>query len=194
LLPIKTDLKSYTLKEKCKCGGAGCAQCELRITLKAGKKGYVYAEEAASADPDCTFVYGKMPIVKLLSKQKVDLVMTAILGKGRNHMKWSPGLALYRREPSIKVSGAIEDAQKLVDACPRGLLSLKGKSVEVDKDKMYDCADCQKCIEMEKAITFEETGNLLFTIESWGQLTCKEILNQSADILINKIEEMESLI
>src|SRR3989338_5255578 len=50
LIPIKTDLKSYELKEKCKCAGAGCAQCELKMTLKVGKKGYVYAEDAESSD------------------------------------------------------------------------------------------------------------------------------------------------
>src|SRR3989338_1520712 len=68
LTPIKTDLKSYNLKEKCKCNGEGCAQCELKITLKGSKKGYVYAEEAQSTDPKCTFVFPKMPVIKLLAK------------------------------------------------------------------------------------------------------------------------------
>src|SRR3989338_11597011 len=97
LIPIKTDLKSYTLKEKCKCQGAGCSQCELKITLKTGKKGTVYAEEAQSADPKCVFVYPKMPIVKLLAKQKVDLTMTAVLGKGKDHAKWAAGWAFYKK-------------------------------------------------------------------------------------------------
>src|SRR3989338_11109727 len=97
LIPIKTDLKSYTLKENCKCEGAGCSQCELKITLKAGKKGTVYAEEAQSADPKCVFVYPKMPIVKLLAKQKVDLTMTAVLGKGKDHAKWAAGWAFYKK-------------------------------------------------------------------------------------------------
>src|SRR3989344_6668615 len=56
LLPLKTDLKSYELKEKCKCNGEGCARCELKIALKVGRKGYVYAEDAQSTDPKCTFV------------------------------------------------------------------------------------------------------------------------------------------
>ena len=34
----------------------------------------------------------------------------------------------------------------------------------------------------------------IFNLESWGQLGCKEILSQAADILIEKAEEMEKLI
>ena len=73
LCPVKTDLKSYNLKDKCKCEGEGCAQCELKINLKASKKGYVYAESAESTDPKCTFVYPKMPLTKLLVKRMIKL-------------------------------------------------------------------------------------------------------------------------
>lgn len=193
LTPIKTDLGSYVLKEKCKCGGAGCAQCELKITLKATKKGYVYAEEAESADPKCTFVYPKMPIVKLLSKQKVDLTMTAILGKGKAHAKWSPGLAYYRDEPVIKI-GKVSDAEKIAKSCPQEIFEVKGNKLEINKDKLYDCHLCQQCVDLDKEISLEKNGNILFIIESWGQLSCKEMLNQSTEILLNKIEEFENLI
>lgn len=194
LSPIKTDLKSYELKEKCKCAGAGCAKCELKITLKASKKGYVYAEEAQSADPQCNFAYPKMPLTKLLSKQKIDVTMTAILGKGKIHAKWIPGLPLYRREPVIKVNGKVADPQKIVSACPQGIFAIKGNSVEVVKDKVYDCSDCQQCVDIDKNISLEDSGDFIFTLESWGQLSCKEILSQSAEVLLEKIEEMEKLI
>lgn len=194
LCPLKTDLKSYDLKSKCKCGGVGCAKCELKITLKASKKGYVYAEEAQSTDPDCIFVYPKMPLSKLLSKQKIDVTMTAILGKGKDHAKWIPGLPLYRREPVIKVDGKIADPQKIVSNCPQGVFALKGNSIEVVKDKVHDCSDCQQCVDLDKNISVEGSGNFIFTLESWGQLSCKEILSQSAEILIEKIEEMEKLV
>src|SRR3989344_8105904 len=80
LTPIKTDLKSYELKENCKCGGTGCARCELKMVSKASKKGYVYAEEVKSTDPKCAFAYPSMPLAKLAGKQKIDIQLTAILG------------------------------------------------------------------------------------------------------------------
>ena len=194
LIPIKTDLKSYVLKEKCKCGGEGCARCELKMHLKASKKGYVYAEEAQSSDFKCKFVYPKMPVVKLLSKQKIDVNMTAVLGKGKEHVKWSPGFAFYKKEPVIKISGKVIDPIKAAELCPKGVFVVKNSKLEVVKDKLYDCHLCRQCTDFDKNISLEESGNHVFYLESWGQLSCKEILSKSADIIIEKAEEMEKLI
>ncbi len=193
LCPIKTDLKSYNLKEKCKCDGEGCAQCELKIHLKANKKGYVYAELAESSDPKCTFVYPKMPLTKLLSKQKVDVQMTAILGQGKNHVKWSPGLAFYKNEPSISI-GAVKDPQSIAEACPQKVFVVKGNKLTVNKDNLYNCHLCQKCVDLNENITLDETDNFIFNLESWGQLSNKEILSQAAKIIVEKVEDMEKLI
>ena len=193
LTPIKTDFKSYNLPEKCKCEGSGCAQCQLQLTLKANKKGYVFAEEAVSADPKCTFVYPRMPIVKLLSKQKVDLTMTAVLGKGKDHIKWAPGWAYYYSEPVLKV-GKVENPEEIMKKCSDGVFTLKGKKLEVNEDKVYTSELLELYAEMDSGITLEHTDKIIFHLESWGALPCKEILSKSAEILIEKIEEMESLI
>ncbi|HIG92714.1 MAG: DNA-directed RNA polymerase subunit D [archaeon GW2011_AR9] len=194
LIPLKTDLKSYNLKEKCKCERAGCAQCELKITLKSGsKKGYVYAEDAQSADPKCVFAHPKMPIVKLLSKQKIDMTMTAILGTGRNHVKWSPGWAYFKKEPVLTV-GKVSNPELVAEKCSDGVFTLKNKKLEVNEEKVYDSQLLDYYSELDKGITVELTDNIIFTLESWGQLSCKEILSKSADIFIDKTEEMEKLI
>jgi len=193
LVPIKTDLKSYVLKEKCKCEGAGCAQCELKIHLKANKKGYVYAEAAESSDPKCSFAYPKMPIVKLLAKQKVDLNLTAVLGKGKDHAKWISGLIFYKKEPVIKI-GKVADPIKVAESCPKNVFVAKGNRLEIVKENVHDCHLCQQCTDLDKNITLEYSGNYVFNMESWGQLTCKNMLNKSAIILIEKVEEMEKLI
>ena len=193
LIPIKTDLKSYELKEKCKCNGEGCARCELKIALKVGRKGYVYAEDAQSTDPKCTFVYPKMPIVKLLAKQKVDLTMTAVLGKGKDHAKWAAGWAFYKKEPVLKV-GKVTDPQLVAEHSNDGVFTLKGNKLEVNEDKVYESQLLEYYSELDKGISLEYTNNLIFTIESWGQLSCKEMLVQSAEILLEKIEEMEKLV
>ncbi len=191
LIPIKTDLKSYEFKEKCKCSGEGCARCELKLSLKIGRKGYVYAEEAQSTDNRCTFVYAKMPIVKLLARQRVDIIMTAVLGRGREHAKWAPGWAYYKKEPMVKI-GKVADPQFLASRCSDGVLVLKGSKLEVDEEKVYNSNLLEYYTELDKGISVEYTDNLIFTVESWGQLSIKEMLNQSADILIEKAEELEN--
>tara|TARA_Y100000310_G_C20662913_1_gene805768 strand:- start:167 stop:940 length:774 start_codon:yes stop_codon:yes gene_type:complete len=192
LCPIKTDLKSYNLKDKCKCEGVGCAQCELKINLKASKKGYVYAGEAQSTDPKCTFVFEKMPLTKLLAKQKVDITMTAVLGKGKDHAKWSSGLAFFRREPVVKV-GKVNNPELLKENCTDGVFDFKS-GVKVNQDKIYESKLLEYYAELDKGITLTESDNIVFTLESWGQLSPKEMLTKSAEILVEKAEEMEKLL
>jgi len=193
LTPIKTDLKSYNLKSECKCEGEGCAQCELKISLKTNKKGYVYAEEAESTDPKCIFVYPKMPIVKLLSKQKLNVMMTAVLGKGKDHTKWSPGLAFFKKEPIVKI-GKVNDVELLKENCPDGVFDFKGSTIKLNNDKVYESNLLEYYTELDPGITLEFSENVIFTLESWGQLSHKEILTKSTEILIEKTEQMEKLI
>jgi DNA-directed RNA polymerase subunit D len=193
LCPVKTDLKSYNLKDECKCEGAGCAQCELKMHLKASKKGYVYAKDTQSSDPKCTFVYDEMPLAKLLSKQKVDIQMTAIMGKGRDHAKWIPGLAFFKKEPVIKI-GNVKDAEGIAAACPQNVFNAKSGKLTVNKDNLYDCHLCNQCVDLDKNITLEDSGDFIFSLESWGQLNNKEILTQSAKILLEKIDNLEKQI
>ncbi len=191
LTPIKTDLKGYEFKEKCKCNGEGCARCELKITLKVGRKGYVYAEDAQSADPKCVFAYPKMPLVKLLAKQKVDVLLTAILGKGKDHAKWAPGWAYYKKEPVLTV-GKVADAHFIASKSSDGVLVLKGNKLDVDEEKVKESYLLEYYTDLDKGISLEYSNNIIFTLESWGQLSSKEMLNQSADILIEKAQELEN--
>ncbi len=190
LIPIKTDLKSYVFREQCKCEMAGCAQCSLTIILKAGKKGYVYAEEATSMDPKCTFVYPAMPVVKLLARQRLDVTLTAVLGRGKNHAKWSPGTAYYKKEPTVKV-GKVSNPERVMEKCTDGVFTLKGSSLQVDEEKVRESHLLELYAELEKGIALEYTDNIIFTVESWGQLGCKEMLVRSAEILAEKAEQLE---
>jgi len=193
LTPIKTDLKSYRLPKNQDEITEKSASCTLQLKLKSNKKGYVYAGEAESADPKCTFAYEKMPIVKLLSKQKVDLVMTAVMGQGKDHTKWTPALAHYKKEPVLKV-GKVHDPEVLAKLCTDGVFKIKGSNVELVQDKVYESNLLEAYAEADKGVTLTYSDNIVFYLESWGQLTCKEILTTSAEILLEKVEEMEKLI
>ena len=193
LTPIKTDLKSYNLKQQCKCAGTGCAQCELTLTLKATKKGWVLASEAVSTDPKCTFVHPEMPLAKLISKQKIDLTMTAVLGQGKEHAKWSPGTAFYKKEPVITV-GKVQNPELLAQKCTDGVFEITGSKVKVNLEKSYDSHLLELYSELDKGIELSYSDNFIFILESWGQLSCKEILQQSAEILSEKIDAMVNLL
>lgn len=139
LIPLKTDLKSYNLPSKCKCEGAGCARCQVKLILRSSTPGYVYASELKSQDPKISPVYPEMPIAKLLKGQKIELEAVAVLGKGKEHAKFSPGHAYYKYKQERK----------------------------------------------------KEEKEILFYAESWGQLICKEIVDNAAEILIEQLEELD---
>jgi DNA-directed RNA polymerase subunit D len=139
LVPLSTDLKAYDMPKDCKCKGIGCASCTVKLTLKSEGPCTVYASDIKSKDPAIKPIYGKMPIAKLLEGQEIELEATAVLGQGKEHSKWCPGLIFY----------------KLPDS---------------DKDEF------------------------IFTIESWGQLTPKEIVLKAIELYNKQLEEFAELV
>jgi DNA-directed RNA polymerase subunit D len=145
LIPIKTDLKSYSTKSK----GSSKATTELKFKLKVKGPKMVYSGDLKSKDDKCTPVYDNIPIANLLTDKELILEATAILGTGKEHMKFSPGLCYYRNMP------------------------VKFKSLDELKDDLGDM----------KEDTF------IFFIESFGQLSCKEMFNTAMDVLDEKLSE-----
>ncbi len=133
LVPLKTDLKTYNFKQSCKCGGIGCAMCEVKMTLAQDKDGYVYSGSIKSDDPQIVPVDKKIPITKLFNGKKLELNLKAVLGRGKEHAKWAPAHAYLK----------------------------------------------------------EGKGSVLLCVESFGQLTGKEVFNKAIDVLAEKIDELE---
>ncbi len=188
LVPIKTDLSSYRLPKNEDEITEKSAQCTLQIKLKSSKKGIVTAADAESSDPKCSFVYDDMPIVKLLSKQKIDVTMTAIVGQGKNHSKWSPGWAFYRKEATVK------DAALVAKNCSDGVFTLKGNKLQVNEDNVHTSHLLNYYADLDEGITVDYTDNIILTVESWGQLNCKTILTTAADMLAAKAADLEAQI
>ncbi len=185
LLPIKTDLKSYFIRDECKCDGKGCARCTLQMTLKS-KSGMVYASDIKSKDPNVVPVYPKTPIVKLLKGQEIEVLATAQLGKGKDHVKWAPCLAWYKYKPIIVINNSkIKDADAVVNVCPRGVLVAKSGKVEVDKNKLLSCDLCAACADKapDGVKLNEKDDEFVFYVESFGQLKVKEIVTTAIDML-----------
>lgn len=191
LVPLKTDIESYNLPDECKCGGAGCARCQVKLTLSAQGPCTVYAEELKSKDPKIKPVFGKTPILSLLKGQKLEIEATAMLGKGREHAKWAPGLVHYKHYPEIKEAGEIKDSS-LLDRFPK-VFELKGKKVAVNEQEFAKSNLTDSIDELTGgAVRIEDRQNdFVMFVESWGQLECKEILDNAVDIFTEKLESFQ---
>ena len=190
LIPLKTDLKSYNTQDKCKCEGKGCNRCQLKMVLRASKVGTVYASEIKSKDPAVKPVYGDTPIVKLLKGQSLELEATAILGRGKEHTKWSPCHAYYKYRPIVEITGEIKNPEAIIEVDHNNIFEIKDRKLFINKDKVLDCDLSLDFSEIDKnvKVTASET-DFVFHIESFGQLSCKEIINKAIDIFDETLDE-----
>ncbi len=192
LIPLKSDLKSYNLPSECKCEGKGCSRCQLKLVLKATKgSGTVYASELKSKDPAVKPVYPDMLIVKLLKGQTLELEATAVLGKGKYHVKWSPCHVWYKYKPTIEITGDVKNPEAIIEVDHNNIFEIKDRKLAVNKDRILECDLSLDFSEIDKNVKVSASGtDFVFYIESFGQLSCKEIINTAIDIFDEQLDEL----
>lgn len=192
LIPFTTDLKSYVLPEKCKCKGEGCARCTLKFTLAAKGPCIVYASEIKTKDPKVKPAFPKTPIVKLLKNQDLELEGVLILGKGKEHSKWSSCSCYYKYKPLVELTKNVSNAEELAKTCPVNVFDLKDNKVTVNKDNLLKCHLCNACIEVSDAVKItEKDDEYIFYLESWGHLEPKEIVVEALNIFEEQLQDLE---
>lgn len=193
MIPLKTDLKTYDLAEECKCKGEGCAKCTLKLTLKltARSDNMVTAAELKSKDPKVVPVYKEMPIVKLLKGQQLEFEATAKLGRGKEHMKWSPGHVYYKYKPVVEILKQPKNPEEFAKGCPKKVFEAKKSKLTINKDKILECHLCGACVDLEPGVIKlnESNTDFVFYIEPWGQLTVKQMISEAFDIFEKKLDE-----
>lgn len=97
LIPLKTP-EGYKFTEECECKGEGCSKCTALLSLNVKGPKTVYSKELKPSDPNVVPVHKNIPIVKLTKNQKIHFEASAVLGRGKNHVKWQGGLASYSIE------------------------------------------------------------------------------------------------
>lgn len=188
LLPLKTDLKGYVLPKKCTCDGEGCAKCQVSFTLKAKGPCTITADQLKSKDPKISPVYPEMPIAKLDKGQEVELVAYAQLGIGKEHVKWSPCLAWYTYEPSLKISSSSAKLAEFKDKYPPQIFDKSGKINKnaIIDNNLIDAVDgvCDDIIKVDY-----NNSSFIFNIESWGQLDYKTIIEKAIEVFDETLDE-----
>ncbi|MBD3354764.1 DNA-directed RNA polymerase subunit D [Candidatus Woesearchaeota archaeon] len=193
LIPIKTDLSSYDLPSECSCKGKGCSKCTLKLTLDTGKLGNVYAKDMKSKDPKCTPVFPNSIIVKLLKGQKIELEATAVLGQGKEHAKWSPGLVTYKGYPIFEIESKGETCEEASIKCPVDVYEFKRGKLTVANP--LNCHFCNACTDACEGIKIKQSKkDFIINIESWGQLDPREMVKEALKMLQSKADEFEKLL
>ncbi len=177
LLPLTTPIGEYKMRSEFPDDGVARAECEVKATLEAVGPKTVYAEELQFADPAVKCAYPKMVIVKLLKDQSIKLEATAILGQGVEHAKWAAANAYYQHAPIIK------DGAKTIEVLPKDILDKKSQEIFVTAKGTLST----DAITASKPQIEHSKEDFLFTIESWGQMSPKDVLEQAIIQLNNQV-------
>ena len=150
------------------------ASKEVKFKLKATGPKTVYATEMEpSVGTDL-----KLPITILNNEQELEVVANATLGKGIEHIKFSPGLVYFRHnvDPELMDFISIDDDGKVTF----NEEEIERKGISADKVKLI------------KKIT--NVNELVFNIESWGQMDTKEIFLKAIDALNENLDELNKAV
>jgi len=154
LIPIKTDKGSKEVKFKLKAIGP-------------------YTVYSTDIKPSVETDY-KIPIVILDKEQELELVAEARLGKGIDHIKYSPGLVYFRHNIEPEVMDFVT-----VDS--------EGK-VSFDEEDLKEKKIPEELL--SKIRKLKNSEELEFNIESWGQIKAKDIFLKAIEALDENLEEL----
>lgn len=168
LIPLKTDDK---MSEK----------TSIDLTLKKSGPGLVYASDFQG---DAKVIYDKIPLTLLEKGQELEVIATARLGKGIEHAKNTPGLCYYRHLLEVsanpQIDNIVKDSKGMVKAEKKGSKWVCDlNDAEIDEINKID----------PNAIS--DGKELLFFIESWGQIDAEKILRKAIEALNSNLKEFE---
>ncbi len=204
LVPLTTDLSRFKSPEECEgANPINNPECYTRLFLDVeAKRDYeiIYSGDLQSEDPTVKPVSDKIPIAILAKGQKITLEAYARLGRGREHIKWSPvSVSAHKYVPEIIID--VEKCTlcgKCVEECPRNILLIEDKTLKIIN--ALECTLCKACEEVcePRAIRVSWVENsYILTIESTGALPPEVIVSEAARFLERKagefIKQIESL-
>lgn len=206
LVPLSSDeaLDKYLSPEECaEAGERGIfsADCFVKMELEAegpseeGKVLVVYSGDLKTSDPSVKPVYDRIPIVKLIKGQRIRLEAYARLGRGKEHIKWSPvSVAAHKYVPNIIINASAckgPECSRCVNVCPKGVLEFDGVALRVRDDRLLECSLCKLCESACPSGAIKVSwvrDEYLLKIELIGSLSLRNVLLKPFDILSKKLD------
>jgi len=166
------------MKADCKCDGKGCAQCELKLKLRAKGPAMVYSSELKSTDPEVKPAFDKIPIVKLIKGQELELLGNRRAQRRQGACQVVPGLVYYKYKPEIEITGKCDSCGACVKACPVKVFEEKGTKLTINQDNLFKCHLCNACVEAcpKDAVQMNsDKTKFIFSLESWDSSTARRL-------------------
>lgn len=202
MIPLKSEeaIRKYRKPEECMDSEEALYRegCYVTLYLEAetgeDEKRVVYSSELRPLDdPEVVPVYSNIPIVVLGPDQRISLEAKARLGRGKEHIKWSPvTVAVSTYVPIIEIDEKrCVGCGECIVVCPKGALTTgEGGKPIPNPDKCNLCRQCVKACQYDAIILKWKEDEYYLTIESSGSLSPKTIVYESVKEIIRKIDEL----
>lgn len=209
MIPFVSEraIEKYGSPEKC----ADCPQCEgcyarayLEVSNEDSERRVVYAREIRTEDPDIVPAIPDIPIIVLGKGQKISMELELRLGRGKEHIKWSPvSISILLSVPLIQydiskcpdtsnclkcISDYSEELSKKISEEKRGSIKLE-KFSNTSLLRFCEEKSCSGCIK----VNYLDNERIL-KFESTGSLSPQTILRLSLNILREKLESVGKMI
>lgn len=161
---------------------------EFKLTLNSKNPGYVYADEIQG---DVEVVYGRTPLTLINENQEIEVVAKTRVGTAKEHAKFSPGILTYRIVCDVTVPAKYKE--EISKAFPENEIKTKGDKITIKDNKENTIVDfclgiCQKD---KEECEVKDTKELIFEIQSFGQMDASEIFKQALEILKKDVKSLK---
>ncbi len=168
---------------------------EVVFSLKEIGPKVVHSGDLKSSDPDIVPVYDNMVIVSLKLGETIELEAKAKFGDGSEHTKFTPAHVFYHFYPKIDIiKENVKNAAQIAAKCPVNILEAEGGKLSVKKGQLSKCILCKACEEFAGEDVIKISSNnkkIIFEMESWGQLSLKQIIDEAFDSLVEEAETVK---
>lgn len=120
----------------------------------------------------------KLPLTILDEDQEIELVANAKLGKGIDHIKYSPGLLFYKHNLDDEVLDFVS-------------IDEEGK-IKFDEEELNASGLSEE--QINKIKKTKESKELIFNVESWKQIEVKEIFSKAIEALNKNLDRLNKAI
>lgn len=175
LIPIKTPKKIEEGKD-------------IILKLKSKNPGYIYSGEITG---DLEVVYDKIPLTYLDKDQEIKIKAIVRVGYGRDHAKFSPGILTYRKISEITLPKKYKG--KILEKFPENEIKEKGDKIIIKDDKVKTLIDfCEGlCNKDKEKCEVQDLDEIIFSVESFGQISPEEIFKQSVEFLKKDLKNLK---
>ncbi len=212
MIPIPTKHDEFYFQDSCpSCAelvveDRGCPLCTMIYTCKAfGSEGgrTVTAGDMSflGANGSISEKYHNIPITRLSHGQMIEFYATAIMGRGRDHAKWSPvcGIAFSPRQVGVlniktrsKILWDLNLTITAKDFDSSGRMEDISKVAQLVNDLHHVGKGTEEAIDFKNAITLEDVpGEYILSFESDGSMTARVAFQKAVQELSGRFGELK---